>query len=414
MSFSLRNRAAFFLFLLSAFFSGTYFLFMSRAQRSTIHTLIVEETKTQFDNLKRNFDDDEVRRLVLEEPFLDEFALDSRGARPKYYDDAGAGKEQEPALVVTAVNRGGAGQAVHFVRNVFLFLPNATVRIYDLGLSYYETELVTKYCNSTACAIMKFDADPYPGHVDRLAMSASRYTFLVFYLQSFRAGNKYIYLHVRFRPLIIKKCLQNHSSLLWLDVSQRLTSKDLAPFLIRARESGILAWFRDVDRPLLPTSAMTHPNMFTRLGVTNPSELEEFHFQHMVGLDALVVYNTKEISDAVLALWVKCSLLPDCVEPVGSQSTGCRMDKKPQFRYSGCHDYDVSALNVLLGRHFKFAERKYVSEQRFFTTMSEDLETDLLDNVGKNSTVAEDEEEAENEEDVEAKFRKREDRRNLL
>ena len=44
----------------------------------------------------------------------------------------------------------------------------------------------------------------------------------------------------------------------------------------------------------LPTSALTHPKMFTRLGVFRAEQLEEYHFQHMVGLDALVVYNTRE------------------------------------------------------------------------------------------------------------------------
>ena len=45
----------------------------------------------------------------------------------------------------------------------------------------------------------------------------------------------------------------------------------------------------------LPTSALTHPKMFTRLGVFRSEQLEEYHFQHMVGLDALVVYNTREV-----------------------------------------------------------------------------------------------------------------------
>ena len=48
------------------------------------------------------------------------------------------------------------------------------------------------------------------------------------------------------------------------------------------------------------------------------------------------------------------------------------------YRYSGCHDYDVSALNVLLGRHFAFREGDYaMAEPRFFTRMSEDLEADI-------------------------------------
>ncbi len=315
-----RNRALLFLLLLSVFFSSTYFLFMSRAQRSTIHSMIVEETKTQIDNLKKNFDDDGVRKLVVDEAFMEEFALDDHKDDARYFDVNRWSEDSDgrlPALVVTAVTRGDAGQAAHFVRNVLLFLPDAKVVLYDMGLGYYESELVTKYCNSTSCAIRKFDYGPYPGHVDRLGVSAAR-------------------------PLIIKKCLLERGSLLWLDVSQRLTSKELAPFLRKASRSGLLAWAMATDgdgsggrnrRPLLPTSALTHPNMFVRLGVSRPDELEEYHFQHMVGLDALVVYHTRAVADGVLAPWVKCALLADCVEPVGAQSTGCTMDKKPQYRY---------------------------------------------------------------------------------
>ena len=50
--------------------------------------------------------------------------------------------------------------------------------------------------------------------------------------------------HLCFRPLIIRKCLQNYSSVLWLDATQRLTSRDLEPYLRRGRQSGIVAWFR--------------------------------------------------------------------------------------------------------------------------------------------------------------------------
>ena len=41
-------------------------------------------------------------------------------------------------------------------------------------------------------------------------------------------------------------------------------------------------------------------------------------------------------------------------------ATGCRFDKKPAFRYSGCHAYEVSALNVVLGKMFGFNESKYI------------------------------------------------------
>ena len=40
----------------------------------------------------------------------------------------------------------------------------------------------------------------------------------------------------------------------------------------------------------------------------------------------------REVSEEVMVPWVKCALINDCIEPVGAQSSGCRMDKKPPFR----------------------------------------------------------------------------------
>ena len=44
---------------------------------------------------------------------------------------------------------------------------------------------------------------------------------------------------------------------------------------------------------------------------------------------------------------------------LGAQSQGCRFNKKPQYRYSGCHAYDDSALNVILGLVYNFDETNY-------------------------------------------------------
>merc|ERR1719419_1250376 len=77
-------------------------------------------------------------------------------------------------------------------------------------------------------------------------------------------------------------------------------------------------------------------------------------------MDALILYNTERIMERVMLPWVKCALTQRCVNPIGAQDTGCRFDKKPQYRYSGCHAYDVSALNVVLGQHFRFDESRYI------------------------------------------------------
>lgn len=43
----------------------------------------------------------------------------------------------------------------------------------------------------------------------------------------------------------------------------------------------------------------------------------------------------------------------------GAQSGGCHFNKKPQYRYSGCHGYDASALNIVLGLQFDFKAALY-------------------------------------------------------
>lgn len=61
------------------------------------------------------------------------------------------------------------------------------------------------------------------------------------------------------------------------------------------------------------------------------------------------------------------------------------MNKKPQYRYSGCHDYDASALNVVLGLTFGFDEQKYAldsdREALFYT---EDESMRILEQMRKN------------------------------
>ncbi len=107
----------------------------------------------------------------------------------------------------------------------------------------------------------------------------------------------------------------------------------------------------------VPTSSRTHPKMFAKLSV-RPGDVENYQFQHMVSLEGFLVYNTRSVHERLMSPWVRCALLPDCLEPIGAQSSGCRYDKKPQYRYSGCHNYDVSALNVVLGQMFRFDESK--------------------------------------------------------
>jgi hypothetical protein len=51
----------------------------------------------------------------------------------------------------------------------------------------------------------------------------------------------------------------------------------------------------------------------------NDGIIESYHFQHMVDMRALLVYNTQKIRDELMIPWVKCALTSDCIEPIGAQ-----------------------------------------------------------------------------------------------
>lgn len=67
------------------------------------------------------------------------------------------------------------------------------------------------------------------------------------------------------------------------------------------------------------------------------------------------------------AVWLLTSLINDTYLSVVLQYDGCDLTKKPLYRYAGCHRYDVSAFNVLLGKMFYFDDRTYIpSEVPFY------------------------------------------------
>lgn len=74
----------------------------------------------------------------------------------------------------------------------------------------------------------------------------------------------------------------------------------------------------------------------------------------------------------IMLPWVKCALLEGCINPTGAQNAGCNFFRKPLFLYSGCHYYDMSALNVILGQVFEYDERGYASKETVFGNLIDD------------------------------------------
>lgn len=146
-------------------------------------------------------------------------------------------------------------------------------------------------------------------------------------------------------------------------------------------DSGILAW------PLSKNAvtSLTHKKMFDYFR----TDADSFLFVQMVSSDFLIIVNTESIHKEIMLPWVQCALTQDCIIPIGAQSGGCRFDKKPQYRYSGCHSYDTSALNIALGLKFKLDSTRYTYDglQAIFRTVSLDNAIAALKGLEQNATT---------------------------
>lgn len=156
---------------------------------------------------------------------------------------------------------------------------------------------------------------------------------------------------------IFQDALQHTGAVLFLESRYRFsrsvtTDSILALYENSIKGSGVLAWPMPLKNAV---SSLTHKKMFEYFH----TDADNFLFVQMVSADALLLINTESVHKDIMLPWIQCTLTQDCVIPIGAQSEGCKFNKKPQYRYSGCHSYDTSALNIVLGLKFKLDGSKY-------------------------------------------------------
>ncbi|XP_043270905.1 uncharacterized protein [Venturia canescens] len=315
---------------------GTSIIFIAFSnQRPSIQTLVTE-THKHLRNFQENLKDVEEKRLVTDSKYLALLGLDGQAGTTT------APSKAQNVTVVTLLRPGSEQHIYGFLRNITHYLPNNNIAVFGVGLSDYASQTVRTVCNSSRCNVIQLDLSPFPAHAedDRL--------------------------HV-YRPLVIQTALNTLGNILYMDSNVRLNSSDVVKYL--SPKSGVLTW---------PTkhaiSSLTHPKMYEYFHVP----AESFFFLPFVRASHIVLRNTREIRNNVMLPWVQCALTRDCICPIGAQSAGCRFNKRPQYRYSGCHAYDTSALNIILGLYFNYDDSCYVHQERetYFTKIQSDEVTE--------------------------------------
>ncbi|BFZ23243.1 hypothetical protein BsWGS_26282 [Bradybaena similaris] len=242
-------------------------------------------------------------------------------------------------VIASAVKPDHFEEAVVLMKSVHLLLSGYKLVMYDLGLSTTEQLLLAKYCNTTwSCEATLFQFQMYPSHVKYLNIWS-------------------------YRPICIQEMLNKYGAVIWVDDGHYFVNDSLSTTLTNAKKYGIQGWAIKE-----PTSSITHPNMFRFFNVDEGS----YFFQHAVESSHLAIYNSEKVARHLMLPWVKCALLEECISPPGAQNTGCNYFRRPLYKYTGCHRYDMSALNIILGKTFGFEEEPYISVDNVFASLLDD------------------------------------------
>ncbi|TDG48951.1 hypothetical protein AWZ03_004635 [Drosophila navojoa] len=229
--------------------------------------------------------------------------------------------------IVSYVQEGQVSSVILLAQNIAAKLPNESLLIYDLGVSEDQLRSLNACCNSSRCTVITYDLAEFPSFVSDQRTHA-------------------------YRPIVIKDALMRSKSILFLENCMRIrgSHRDLQQLQSRALVAGVLGW----NTPTA-VSSRTHPKMFDYF----ESDAENFIFLRMVDLDVVFFADTLFVTEKIMLPWLKCALTMECIDPIGAQSNGCKFNKKPLYRYSGCHGYDASAFNIVLGLTWHLDDTKY-------------------------------------------------------
>lgn len=300
---------------------------------------IVTKTHKGIKNLPNNMQIQDSHELTVDPVYLSRLGLDKQQLQVSGGGDAGKKVTELHPVIASSVEPQKMEDAVAFMQSVEKHLPASRLIMFDLGLSETELVMLKKYCNSTwKCEVMTLDFTQFPSHVADLSIKS-------------------------YRPICIQETLKLHGAVIWADSAEYFQSGNLTRTLQQARSVGLVAW--TIEHP---TSAITHPKMFDFF----KTKQDLYYFHRAIETSHIVLFNTPTVQSEIMLPWTKCALLEECISPTGAQNVGCNFMRKPLFLYSGCHYYDMSALNTILGLLFDYDVQSYAAKDTIFGNLVDD------------------------------------------
>lgn len=180
----------------------------------------------------------------------------------------------------------------------------------------------------------------------------------------------------RWKPLVIAEALKEFKAIWYLDTSIHVKNGSLLPKfndlltcnkldLIDCSKQGYLLHAYSGHGLF----AMTDPGVYNYI----PSDLNRLKSAKVKMYDAGIAFilKTRWVVENVLKWYVLCALEPNCMSPQSSYllyKSSCNLmaDDRNFDKYSGCHRFDQSALNLLLVNANDFTENRFTTTDGFF------------------------------------------------
>ncbi|XP_069104621.1 uncharacterized protein [Argopecten irradians] len=242
---------------------------------------------------------------------------------PKSYREVVRPHDHGLPNLVTAALKKDILKVEQLILSVQRFFPDEKIYVYDIDLEPRQHKLLSAMCNVRMRHLL---LDVFPKFVQNVT-------------------------NFHWRPLVMHLAVTEFEHITWLNHKMRLkNSKKLLSQYPKAHDTSVLVLGHAAS---YTTFAVTHPDMYKFI----KTDRKELSKHPHIEIFALIMHNTAELREHFMKHLLSCTMDPACLAPPGSR-TNCDFDFSGRL-YAKCHQYDESAINILLKNWFQFDKAKF-------------------------------------------------------